>query len=366
METKTSIRPLNKIFRNTLSILNKKEKFKLRNLTAADILISVLDILFLIGLLYVIRFYTEPMTPGHGGKFSLEKINIHPLLFISLFLLAFASKNLLGFFISKQQFDFVYQVASRISKNMLQLYLESPYTEYIRVDSSIINRRISQQPVEFSHYVLNGFQQIFTQMVLILITITAITFYNPLLFPLLLLIMAPPVLFIGFILKKKLNTSRLHGKQASERSMQHLQEAVTGFIESNTQGKNAFFIDRYNHFQSGLNKYLSERIALQNMPSRMIEVFAVLGLFLLIVLNYFFSSSHSVPLVTVGALMIAAYKIIPGIVRIINMVSQIKTYSYTTEGLQVAASDNPEPDSAEKLDSLEFINVSFSYGDKKY
>lgn len=354
-----------KIFRETISILNKKEKYKLRILTVCDIVISVLDILFLAALLYLIRVYSEPRSVDLLDKFNYFKINVNPLLPLLFFLPAFTVKNLLAFFTSKREFNFVYQVASRISKDVLQGYLHSPYSDYVKVDSSVINRQIGQQPIEFSHYVLNGFQQIFTQSILILITLIGVTLYKPLLFPLLLLIMAPPVLFIGFILKKKLKTRLERGKQTSEKSMQFLQEALSGYIESNTMGKNDFFSDRYNRFQSRLNAHLSERVSLQNMPSRMIEVFAVLGLFLLVSLNYYYSGQHQVAFVTIGALMISAYKIIPGIVRIINMVNQIKTYSYTTTGLRVTISNQQESNFEQRLKSVEFNNISFRYHDKE-
>jgi ABC-type multidrug transport system fused ATPase/permease subunit len=361
-EEKYQLIPLNKIFRETISILNKREKYKLRILTGYDVFISLLDILFLAALLYLIRFYTEPRS---SFQFTHYKIDENPVFPALLFLLAFGGKNILGFFVSKKEFDFVYQVASRISRDMLRSYLDSPYRDFVKVDSSVINRKISQQPIEFSHYVLNGFQQIFTQSVLIVITLMGITLYNPLLFPLLLLIMAPPILFIGLMLKKKLKSRLLMGKQASERSIQHLQEALSGYIESNTMGKNEFFTGRFDRFQSRLNTYLAERVALQNMPSRMIEVFAVLGLFLLISLNYIFSGQQQVPLVTIGALMISAYKIIPGVVRIINTASQIKTYAYSTEGLQVMAPDNRGSDIGEGIESLEFSNINFKYEDQK-
>ena len=115
--------------------------------------------------------------------------------------------------------------------------------------------------------------------------------------------------------------------------MQHLQEALAGYVESNLYSKNDFFTNRYHRFQSRLNHYLSERLIIQNMPTRFIEVFAVFGLFLLILLSFLSSHQYSIPLITLGALMVAAYKIIPGIVKITNLAGQVKTYAYTAKGL---------------------------------
>ena len=213
------------------------------------------------------------------------------------------------------------------------LYLNSNYTDYVHIDSSIINRQISQQPVEFSHYVLNGMQQVFSQAVLILITCIAVIIFNPLLFPLLILFLAPPIFFISYIMRRKLNDRLQHGKRAGEKAIQHLQEALSGYVESNIYLRNDFFTNRYYKFQAKLNHYLSERLAFRVCPGRLIEIFAVFGLLILIVANTFAEHDQGIRLVTIGALMIAVYKIIPGIVKITNTTNQIKSYAYTTTGL---------------------------------
>ncbi len=356
---------MKQILKDIFKILSRRETQKLWQLTVADIFISILDIVFLIVLLYVINFYTQSAASPTTKYFSSALFNEHPVLLIILFLLLFTIKNLLGFFISKVQYNFVYDVASRISRDNLLQYLNGPYTDYIHVDSSVMNRRISQQPIEFCHYVLNGIQQLFSQSVLILITIIAVVIFNPLLLPLLMLILVPPVFLISVFIKRKLHEGRQQGKKMSEKSMQHLQEALTGYVESNLHSKNEFFTNRYDRFQSRLNHYLSERLVIQNMPTRFIEVFAVFGLFLLILMNFFISHQHSVPLITLGALMIAAYKIIPGIVKITNLAGQVKTYAYTTKGLAVVEGSREETgDFTASISSVGFENVYFDFDGK--
>ncbi|HEY2647811.1 MAG TPA: ABC transporter ATP-binding protein [Puia sp.] len=346
-------------------ILNRSEVDKLWQLTIADVFISVLDILFLIALLFVINFYTQPQGQASARFFSPALFNEHPVLLISLFFLLFTAKNILAFLISKAQYNYVYEVASRISRDNLLQYLNGPYTDYIHVDSSVMNRYISQQPVEFCHYVLNGLQQIFSQMVLILISITAIVIFNPLLLPLLLLILVPPVALISIFIKKRLHEGRQQGKSMSEKSMQHLQEALTGYVESNLNSKNEFFTNRYHRFQLKLNRYLSERLIIQNMPTRFIEVFAVFGLFLLIVLNFLASHHPTIPIITLGALMAAAYKIIPGIVKVTNLTGQVRTYAYTAIGLTKGEEQPPETNEVtDHISSIDFENVYFDFNGK--
>ena len=356
---------MKQILSDIFKILTRRETQKLWKLTVADVLISIFDIAFLFVLLYVINFFTQATTPASTKYLPPALFNEHPVLLIVVFLFLFTLKNIVGFFISKAQYHFVYGVASRISRDNLLEYLNGPFMDFIHVDSSVMNRRISQQPIEFCHYVLNGFQQMFSQAVLIMITIIAIVTFNPLLLPLLLLILVPPVFLISIFIRRKLHEGRLQGKRMSEKSIQHLQEALAGYVESNLYSKNEFFTNRYHRFQSRLNHYLSERLVIQNMPIRFIEVFAVFGLFLLILLNILSAHRHSIPLITLGALMLAAYKIIPGIVKITNLAGQVKTYAYTVKGLSNGEKTSTEKDNCiHSISSVGFEEVYFDFSGK--
>ena len=354
---------MKKFLQNIFAILNRKEKEKLVKLTILDLCTSILDILFLIGILYVINFYTESDTKRSSFFFS-DYFNRYPLLLISIFLVLFALKNFIGFLVSKMQYNYVYEVASRISKDNLLHYLHGSYDDYVKIDSSVNMYKISQQPIEFCHYVLSGFQQVFSQAALIGLTIIAILIYNPLLFPLLLIILTAPVILTAWLMKKKLAAVRLHGKTTGERSIQHLQEALAGYIESNIDNKHDFFSTRYHSFQSKLNHYLAEKLVIQHIPSRLIEVFAVFGLFVLILLNTYTANGYTIQLITIGAFMAAAYKVIPGIVKIINIMGQVKTYSYTISGLLDQAPLKDKKNSTD-INSIEFNSISFSYHGKK-
>jgi ABC-type multidrug transport system fused ATPase/permease subunit len=355
---------LKKVLHDILDILNPREKQKLWQLAVADVFISVLDIAFLVGLLYVVNFYTQRVNSAPITIIPLKLLDEHPLLLIIIFFGLFTIKNWFGFIVSKWQYHFVYGVASRISGDSLLQYLRGSYNDYIHIDSSVINRKISQQPVEFCHYVLNGVQQIFSQTVLVTITLIAVLIFNSLLFPLLILMLAPPVFLISFLMKQKLNVTRELGKKTSEKAIQHLQEALSGYVESNVYLKNEFFLSRYDRFQKQLNHYLSERLVIQNLPPRLIEVFAVFGLLVLILVNYFSAHNSTIQLVTIGALMVAAYKIIPGIVKITNTVGQVKTYAYSASGLvkptHISSGENPDI----PIHSMSFDHVYFNFGEK--
>ena len=331
-----------------------------------DVCVSVLDISFLAMLLYLIHFYTSPQQSTFKNIFLFTFINKYPVLPIIIFFILFSVKNIFGFIVFRNQFKFVYKVASRLSKRNMELYLRGDFNDYVSIDSSVHVRKIGQHPIEFGFYILAGLQQIISQSILISITTIAILIYNPVLFPLLLLILTPPVILTGFIFKKRISRVRQTAKHINEKVLQNLQEAISGFVESNIYNRKNFFINRYYSRQSTFNNFQAEQQSMQNMPSRLMEVFAIFGLVILILLNYFTAKTNTIQVIILGAFIAAAYKIIPGIVKILNSAGQMKTFRFVIDALQ----KNNEAKIAEQspddisISSIEFKKVFFSYRDK--
>jgi ABC-type multidrug transport system fused ATPase/permease subunit len=358
---------LRNIIKNIFTILNTNEKKNFRKLIVLDVVISILDISFLAILLFIVRFYTDPKTislPAYFPEAIKDQYNL--LLIIILFIL-FSIKNYFGFSVMRKQQKYVYDIATRLSQQQLQNYLQGNYTDYVSIDSSVQIRKISQMPIEFGHYVLAGLQQIISQSILIFVTLVAIFIYNPILLPLLFAILGPPLILMGFIMKKKLSHVRQIAKTSGEKALQHLKEALAGFIECNFFGRKKFFSQRFESSQSKFNGFLADQQVIQNMPSRLIEVFAIFGLFLLIVINSILSPDHSVQVITSAAFLAAAYKIIPGIVKILNNAGQLKTYAFTTTELLRRKENITEPATRERnptIQCVEFHDVSFRYNGK--
>jgi ABC-type multidrug transport system fused ATPase/permease subunit len=357
---------LKQILKSILLILNQPEKRRLIRLIIADIVIALLDVAFLALLLLMVNFYTQQGARNNYGFLPASLFNNKSLWLIGIFLVLFAIKNCIGFFAQNAQHHFFYQVASRLSERNIRNYLNADFDQFINVDSSVHTRRISQQPIEFSHYILTNFQQIISQTVLILFTIGAIMLYHPALFVLLFVLLLPPVAVLGWFIKTRLKSIRGQIKTVSEKTLQHLNESLSGYVESNIYQKNDFFSRRFFSYQQQLNQNIASQQTWQNLPSRLMEVFAVLGFFILIAVNKIMGDAPVVSILTIGIFVAAAYKIIPGIVKILNSSGQMKTYEFILPDLVVEQNDKPQVKEVtdEQITSLKFEDVSFSYPDK--
>jgi ABC-type bacteriocin/lantibiotic exporter with double-glycine peptidase domain len=342
-------------------ILDQKEKVRFCLNILLDLVIGVLDIIFLGLLLLIINFYSTSQFPViHFLNQSF--FNKGSLTLISVFLGLYAIKNWLGYRAAKSQNSFFYDVSSRLSRQNMLDYLKDDYFKFVNIDSSVYIRKISQQPIEFSNYILTNIQQIISQTILIFFTTVGILFYHPSLFISLFTLLMPPVILSGYYIKRRLRDVRTNSKLTSQLTLQYLKESLGGYVEGNVYDKHIFFTDRYYRYQKQLNGYIATQQTLQGLPSRLIEVFAVLGFLILIAINRYFSGNPGVGLLDIGVFMAASYKIIPGVVKILNSSGQIKTYEFTLNDLQ---RDNEVEFDVKKpisgISSIQFDKIAFSY-----
>jgi ABC-type multidrug transport system fused ATPase/permease subunit len=211
---------------------------------------------------------------------------------------------------------------------------------------------------------LTGFQQLFAQLILVLITIMAILFFNAKLFLLLILVLTPPVILVFLIIRKKLWRIKKNIREHNERSYQYMLDALKGYVEANVFHRNDFFLQRFLNERRQFGTGLFQSLSLQNLPSREIEIFAIAGLFVLVLIAEWTNSANAGSLITIGAFLAAAYKIIPGIVKMVNLAGQIKAYGFSPEEF-IAKMDSTEIFNAqENIHSVSLKDVYFNYSDK--
>jgi ABC-type multidrug transport system fused ATPase/permease subunit len=257
-----------KLLKNTLAVLDAKEKRQFSILVMLDLIISIVDILSLVLLLWIIQFYIRP-EQGHQTSFLPQWLaDKDSVVLIAIFFFLFSLKNIAGYFISKAHYTFISRVAVRLSHNNLAEYQGSVYNEYVGTDSSVHIRKIAFQPFEFCQYILSGIPQIITQSFLILLTAFAILLFNAKLFLLVLAILLPPVVFIFYFIKKRLNKIKNQIITGNENSVRYLLDALKGYVESNVYGRNDFFLQRFVNARKRFSASLFESISVQQMPSR--------------------------------------------------------------------------------------------------
>jgi len=366
---------LKQIIKNTISILNPAEKRKALILIGENLVVSVLDIGFLACLLFVAQWYSGStgIRTSALPSWLAHRDSLWP---IGAFFFLFAIKNFLSYLVYKGQCRFRHEVALRISYQNLLRYYNGSYNDYVHTDSAMHFARINLQPTEFSEHVVEGLQEMITEWTLITLTIVAILFFNAKLFVLLLLLLLPPVIIAAWITRRQILAAKANIADNRRLTMLRLEESIAAFVEANIYGKRGFFSGRYHRTQVEQNKHLAALRAVQGIPTRLAEVFAVFGLLTLISISIL--TGQGTGFVTLGAFLAAAYKIIPGIARILNLNGQMRAYAYTLDDLvekSRPAEENglplekepleKEPVEQERITSIALREISFRY-DQRY
>jgi ABC-type bacteriocin/lantibiotic exporter with double-glycine peptidase domain len=357
---------LKKEIRDIKNILTASERRRFIILVFFNTLLSIADIGSIALVFLVLNIYS-----GHQAPLLLailQKLNIQQrsLVPAALLIIIFIIKSIAGYFISKAQFRYIANVSSRLTSKNLLLYLEGSYEDHVNIDSAVWQRRICFQPIEFAQYVLSGIQQVINESILVMISITALALYNIQLLAIVSLVLLPAIFILSYVTKKRLKETRQNIKTANENSLQYLNEAISGFVESNMYDKNDFFINRYARSRFVLNRFIADMQVTQVIPNRFFEVFAVLGLFILIVATRFSDGQNNNSIIMLGAFIAAAYKIIPGISKIISSGGQVRTYLFTAkEPVPEKKADVQQATTSFKNDiqKIECRHVEFMYGD---
>ena len=354
---------MKQILNNTWRILHRDEKKRFSLLILFDILISLLDILSLVILLLIVQFYIQ----GNSTKLPFLQNLLtgrNPVFVIVFFLIFFAIKNLLAFSITRMQYKFIADVSVRISAKNLSRFQHADFNEFIQTDSSVHIRRIGFQPLEFCQHVLSGIQQIITQCFLIFLSVLAIVIFNARVFLLLLAVLLPPVVIVFYLIKRKLSALKLEMQSSNEKTFRSLYDALKGYVESNIYNSHEFFMNRFVRHRTLFSKKLFSSIGIQALPSRIIETFAVLGLLILMLIAQWNGNGSSSTFITIAAFLAAAYKIIPGVVKVINTSGQMRAFESSLDEIANDRTEIPKnlSGTAIQISSIEFRDVSFQYG----
>lgn len=339
-----------RLFSGIHRLLLPAEKKRFRLFLFLNVLISTADILSFALLFVVIHWYTQ-----HRAEHALW-----PIIALMLF---FAGKSAGGYFFYQAQYRFAFSVSARLSEQALRCYMNGGYTSYAAHDTAEYVRSIVYAPAEFAQFILSGAQQLLTEILLIVLSVSALLWYNGRLLLIVSCTLTPAVISLYFIIRKKLARIRRQIKTVNEQALQYLHEALHGYVESNIYNRNSFFVQRYAGSQQTVSSFIAGLQITQGIPPRFFEVFAVLGLCLLILASQT-TSGHTADVLTLGAFIAATYKIIPGISRVMNLTAQMNTYCYTLQELAKTAIHKPcarEPFAPTPVSVIEGRHLSFSY-----
>ena len=340
-----------KLLLRTWKLLERAERRRYLWLSAADAIVQLLDIAFLAALLLLVKSLLQPQ-----GGWPLPV----PLV-LALFFLAFLLKNGGGLATQRALHALTGRVALRLAGRQLEACQQATHATFLKTDTSVFIRKVNFHPVEFAHYVLLGLQQIGAQLLLIAASVAAVLLYDPSLFALVVAVLLPPAFLLFRVIKRRIDRSKDIVKTTNEDSLRFLLDALKGQPEAKVYGRQGFFRQRFLSARGRFSQAYFGMMGWQQLPARALETVAVLGLLLLVGISLQRPDAGTFLLLRAGAFLAAAYKVIPGLVKLIGAAGQLRAWSFT---LDEAPSSVEIPAPAGPIRRLEVSGLHYAYGSK--
>lgn len=353
-------------FKRTLALLNKEQYYSFFKNIFFVLVLNFFDVLSISFLMYFINhIYQIATNPNidlllHG----LSKNRYIGYLSIGVLLL-FITKNMLAANLYQHYIGYIFNVAQKFAEKQVELYFNDGFKNHIKNVSGKSLQHILHSSTDFAYNVLLSYIVLISEIIMLLFILTGIVLYDAKIFLLLAATLLPCFLVIRILTKKKLQSIRGGIKLNYTLSAQYLLDAIKSYTDSKMYQREHYFTQKFNVVKKNINNQQAEMMTLQALPSKFMEIFAVLGVLVIIVYLSIGNQINQNSFLMIGIFIAASFKAIPSFNRIITSKNNIKTHEFTIDVL-VKSTQNSYPKKTEIysqqiINSIELNGIYFSY-----
>ncbi len=296
---------------------------------------SLFEIFGLFVLFPVIRIIIEPAIIQENKYVNLLYTSLHFKNNISFVLFLFSSitilfvlKNFFFYIISKKQITVAFNLACRLSIEKYYSYFKKPYSFHSDNNTAVLLRNFTQIPFELINYMILPFIALVNELFILILIISIIIFYDPLLFWSLILFTAPFLLVYNKIYKKKLREISERRDAESAYMFKLGLQSMEAFREITIFNKVNYFKPLFKKTVDKYSKSVSETFLMNSFSPKFVETVAVLAIFSIFISGYLLNKDLAVLAQFLIIFAIAAFRLIPSMNKIILTSNYIKTNTY--------------------------------------
>jgi len=274
------------------------------------------------------------------------------------------------FFVLKNTFSIWLQVyikktAAHVVAKSTQLkykqFVNKDYHEIITKGTPDFVNLVMNVPYHYATGMLLPFVNLFSEVVVIILFAFFII-YNPMVFLIVLIILAPAVYLFNKSIKSRIVNIGVVSGELREEALEELNLGISGITEIKLNKVSGYFIANFVKKQYAYARNEMKSLTVQAVPSRILEIIALLGVIILVIYGYFFSTNPSEVRVLGALFVISIFRLIPAINRVLVALMHIKIYKYTADELLKSATYVEQHSSPITFnDLIEISNLSYTY-----
>lgn len=247
----------------------------------------------------------------------------------------FVVKNIFLFFQQKAQLKFVYTNQFATSRRMMINFMERPYEYYLNADTSVIQRSITSD-VNNMYGLILALLQLFSEAI-VFVCLIAVSFAADAWMTITVTILLVVVLgVIKFILKPIMKKAGEENQDFYSGLYKWIDQSVMGIKEIKVAGKENYFINEYAKCGAGYVNAVQKYNLYNATPRLLIETVAIASMILYMMIQLLRGTAVTAIVPQVGALAVAAMRLIPCANRINNHLTSISYF----EPFFMGVSDN--------------------------
>lgn len=283
-------------------------------------------------------------------------------------LIVIVSKNILSLFITYYQARFAYRLQRYYSVKLYKKYYSRGYLYFKQTNSNNITRDVHQVPNSFATNVVLPFMMVINEFIVLSLITIGLLVYDWHIIGLLAIILVPTFLiFYGFS-KKKVQVIGERLFELSPKIRKVLYESIFGYAEVKMANNESNFFNKYENYQDEFVNLQSRNHVFKQAPTKVIESTLFFGVIIIVAYGILILGDKKALTAMIGVFVLAAYRVLPSINRMMVALISIKQYDYTFRVLdRIHESYDDEKQSEQKLSfnrKIELKGISFGYPGK--
>lgn len=357
-----------------LKLLTPQEKrrgYRLVFVTLAGALIDVAGLAFLVPVMMAAtnpdfvsdNKYMQALYDGMGFE-------TYPsfMMFLAVALLVvFLIKNAIALGLHYMHSSYSYSIATNMARRQFIKSYQKGYQYFKATNSAEIINNIVNVPAFFASGVLISTINIIGESLVMLFIVVGIAFVNVALFFSVMAVLIPSGIIIYNASKNKLYQLGMEQHQLHGAVYARLNQAIFGYVDVKLTNKEEYVMERYVGTQHRLNQNQKLKYLISLIPTRALEVIAVLGIVVIFAYTFFFTDNPEQLFGFIALFAAASFRVLPSMNRLLNAMMGMKNHQPALDILESGGlphhMDLPAVDPIGFEKEIEFRDLSFSYAE---
>lgn len=362
------------MFKEIFLILPLKAKKRFIKTLFMSFFSSILELLSLGLIIPIIYFIIDPNNDIFNKIHSFLKFipteNFHLYLIFSLIFI-FIFKTLFLSYFAMYQNNFRRNLRTNLAQMFFTNYLKLQFIENSKKNFAEMQKNIDSETQRFSDLV-QSYTMFINEAVMALTIILFLFLFNFQITLIISVILFIILIILYLVLKNRFKIWGIKGQEAFKNYNNTILQSFNNLRETKLRGKEDFFSKKFLKDNKLKNLYESNNRLFSILPRYLIELAAVLLIFLILYVMLTNNNDLDYVLATLGLFAYASVRLLPILSKLMNLLGQIKYFSYSSSLLSNEINklkkncnlNNRQDFKIEDIEKIELSNIFFSYKDK--